>query len=146
MTRNPSDTQKGKTLALCHAILPPSERCNRLSIRCYMARAQSYYIQKNRVDHTPLHPSRDKGYIPPSFQHHFGRRWRILHARSQDTCAHNIMHANSLHHRYEGCSNIFSSFSNLNPDSIYLVRGGGFPMWFISQLLVLSSYFTCYNG
>ena len=24
MTRNPSDTQKGKTLVLCHAILPPS--------------------------------------------------------------------------------------------------------------------------
>ena len=26
MTGNPFDTQKGKTLALCHAILPPSER------------------------------------------------------------------------------------------------------------------------
>ena len=26
MTGNPSDTQKGNTLVLCHAILPPSER------------------------------------------------------------------------------------------------------------------------
>ena len=32
MTGNPSDTQKGKTLALCHAILPSSERCNRLPV------------------------------------------------------------------------------------------------------------------
>ena len=30
MIGNPSDTRKGKTLALCHAILPPLERCNRL--------------------------------------------------------------------------------------------------------------------
>ena len=34
MTGNSPDTQKGKTLALCHAILPPSGRCNRLPIRC----------------------------------------------------------------------------------------------------------------
>ena len=27
MTGNPSDTQNTKNLALCHAILPPSERC-----------------------------------------------------------------------------------------------------------------------
>ena len=33
MTGNPLDTQKGKTLALCHAILPLSERCNRLPVR-----------------------------------------------------------------------------------------------------------------
>ena len=73
MTGNPSNTQKGKTLALCHAISPPSERC-------YMARVdQSHCIQKNRVDHTPLHPER--GYIHPSFHHHFRRRWRILHAK-----------------------------------------------------------------
>ena len=39
MIANPSDIQKGKTLALCHAILPPPERCNRLLARCYMARA-----------------------------------------------------------------------------------------------------------
>ena len=39
MTGNSPDTQKGKTLALCHTILPPSERCNRLPIRCNMARA-----------------------------------------------------------------------------------------------------------
>ena len=44
MTGNSPDTQKGKTLALCHAILPPSGRCNRLLVRCYMARAQSHYI------------------------------------------------------------------------------------------------------
>ena len=87
MTGNPSDTQKGKTLALCNAILPPSERCNRLPVRCYMERAQSHYIHKNRPDHTPLHPARGKGYIPPSFHNHFGRRWRSLHARPQDTCA-----------------------------------------------------------
>ena len=124
MTGNPSDTQKGKTLALCHAILTPSERCNRLSVRCYMERAQSHYIQKNRVDHTPLHLARGKGYIPPSFHRHFGRRWRSLHARPQDTYAHNIMHAALLHHR--DCSNTFSSFSNLNLDSICLVRGGDF--------------------
>ena len=71
MTGNPSDTQKGKTLALCHAILPPSERCNRLPVRCYMARAHSHYIQKNRVDHTPLHPARDSrlhsSVLPSSF-------------------------------------------------------------------------------
>ena len=28
MAGNPPDTQKGKTLALCHAILRPSERCH----------------------------------------------------------------------------------------------------------------------
>ena len=44
MTENSPDTQKGKTLALFHAILPPLERCNRLPVRCYMARAQSHYI------------------------------------------------------------------------------------------------------
>ena len=81
----------------------------------------------------PLHPERSKGYIPPSFHHRFGRRWRSLHARPQDTCAQNIMHAASLHHRDEGCNNIFASFLNLNPDSISLFRGGDFfPMWFFS--------------
>ena len=124
MTGNPPDTQKGKTLALCHAILPPLERCNRLHIRCYMARAQSQYIQKNRVDHTPLHPTRDKGYITPSFHHHFERTRRSLHARPQDTYAQNIMHVAPLHHR--NCSNTFLCFSNLNPNSICLVRGGDF--------------------
>ena len=44
MTENSPDTQKGKTLALCHANLPPSERCNRIPVRCYMARDQSHYI------------------------------------------------------------------------------------------------------
>ena len=39
MTGNSPDTKKGKTLVLCHAILPPSERCNRLPVRCYMERA-----------------------------------------------------------------------------------------------------------
>ena len=33
MTRNPSNTKKEKNLALCHAILPPSERCNKLPVR-----------------------------------------------------------------------------------------------------------------
>ena len=33
MTGNPSNTQKTKNLALCHAILPPSERCNKLPVR-----------------------------------------------------------------------------------------------------------------
>ena len=47
MTGNSPDTQKGKTLPLCHAILPPSERCNRLPVRCYMARDRSHYIHKN---------------------------------------------------------------------------------------------------
>ena len=126
MIGNQFDTQKGNTLALCHAILPHSERCNILPIRGYMERAQSHYIQNNRVDHTCLHPVRDKGYIPPSFHYHFGRRWRSLHARPQDTCAQKIMHASLLQHRYEGCKNIFSSFSNLNPHSTYLVRGGIF--------------------
>ena len=42
MTGNSLDTQKGKTLAICHVILPPSKRCNRLPVRCYMARAQSH--------------------------------------------------------------------------------------------------------
>ena len=36
---NPSNTQKGKNLALCHAILPPSGRCNKIPVRCYMAKA-----------------------------------------------------------------------------------------------------------
>ena len=81
MTGNSPDTHKGKTLALCHAISPPSKRCNRLPVRCYMARDQSHYIQKNRYYHTPLHSSRDNGYIPPSFHHHFWRRRRIPHAR-----------------------------------------------------------------
>ena len=125
MTRNPSNTQKGKTLALCHAILPPLERCNRIPIICYMERDdQSHYIQKNRLDHTPLHPERGKGYIPPSFHHHFGRIWRILYARTKDTYPQNIMHDASLHHR--DCSNTISSFSNLNPDSTCLDRGGDF--------------------
>ena len=74
MTGKSPDTQKGKTLALCHAILPPSERCNRIPVRCYMERAQFHYIQKNRFDHTPLHPARGKGYIHPSFHCHVGRR------------------------------------------------------------------------
>ena len=124
MTGNPSDTQKTNNLTLCHAILHSLERCDKLPVRCYMERAHSHYIQKNRADHTPLHPARDKGYIPPSFHHHFGRRWRSLHARPEDTCAQNIMHVASLHHR--DCSNTFSSFSKLNPDSIFLVRGGIF--------------------
>ena len=38
MTGNSPDTQKGKTLVLCHAILPPLERCNILPVRCYMER------------------------------------------------------------------------------------------------------------
>ena len=126
MTGNSPDTQKGKTLALCHAILPPSGRCNRLLVRCYMERAQSYYIQKNGYDHTPLHSARDKGYIPPSFHHHFWRRRRILHARPQNTCVQHTMHAASLPHRDEDCSNIFSSFSNLRPYSTCLDRGGDF--------------------
>ena len=96
MTGNSPDTQKGKTLALCHAILPPSGRCNRLPVRCYMERAQSHYIQKNGYDHTPLHSARDKGYIPPSFHHHFWRRRRSLRARPQNTCAQHTMHAASL--------------------------------------------------
>ena len=135
MTRNPSDTQKTKNLALCHAILPPSKRRNKLPLICYMARYdQLHCLQKNRVDHTPLHPERGKGYIPPPFHHHFGRRWRSPHARPQDTCAQNIMHAASLHHK--DCINIFSSFSNLNPDSICLVRGGNFfPCGFFSSSL-----------
>src|SRR5713226_919213 len=107
-----------------------------------MARAQSYYIQKNGYDHTPLHSTRDKGYIPPSFHHHFWRRRRSLHDGPQNTCAQHTMHAASLPHRDEDCSNIFSSFSNLRPDSTCLDRGGGFfPMWFLLQLLVLSNYF-----
>ena len=87
MTGNSPDTQKGKTLVLCHAILPPSERYNRLPVRFYMARDQSHYIQNNGYDHTPLHPVRDKGYIPPSVHHHFWRRRISLHARPQNTCA-----------------------------------------------------------
>ena len=118
----------------------------KLPIRSHMERSdQSQCLQKNRVDHTPLQPERGKGYIPPSFHHRFGRRWRSLHARPQDTCAHNIMHAALLHHRFEGCSNILSSLSILNPDSICLVRGGGIfshvvfsPAPCIEQLL----YFT----
>ena len=142
MTGNPSDTQKGKNLVLCYAILSPSKRCNRIPIICYMERAESHYIKKNRADHTPLHIARDKGYIPPSFYHHFGRRRRSLHVRPQDTCEKNIMHAASLHHR--DCNNTFSSFSNLNPDSICLVKVGIFshvvfsPAPCIEQLL----YFT----
>ena len=77
MTENPFDTQKGKTLALCHAILPPSERCNRLLVRCYMARAQYHYIQKNRCVHTPLHLARDKGYNPPSFHQLLGQEGEV---------------------------------------------------------------------
>ena len=127
MTRNRSDIQKTKKLVLCHAILPPSERCNKFPVRCHMARSnQSHYLQKNRVDHTPLQPERGNGYIPPSFHQHFGTRRRSLHARPQNTYAQNTTHAALLHHRDEGCSNIFPSFSNLNPDSICLDRGGAF--------------------
>ena len=84
-------------------------------VRCYMERYdQLHFLQKNRVDHTPLHPEKGKGYIPPSFHHHFGRRWRSLHARPEDTCAQNIMHASSLHHT--DCSNTFSIFQLLLGD------------------------------
>ena len=56
MTGNPSHTQKTKNLALFHAILPPSERCNKLPVRCYMERSdQLHYAQRNKVDNTPLH-------------------------------------------------------------------------------------------
>ena len=126
MTGNSPDTQKEKTLALCHTILPPSERCNRLPVRCNMARAQSSYIQKNGYDHTPLHSARDKGYIPPSSHHPFRRRRRSLHARPQNTYAQHTMHVDSLTHRYEDWGNIFSSFSNLRPDSTCLDRVGDF--------------------
>ena len=102
------------------------KRCNRIPVRCYMARAQSHYIQKNVYDHTPLHSARDKDYIPPSFHHHFWRIRRSLHARPQYTYAHHTMHAASLPHRDEDCSNIFSSFSNLRPDSTCLDKGGDF--------------------
>ena len=52
MTGNPSDTQKTKNLALCHTISLPLERCNKLPMRCYMARYdQLQFSQKNRVDH-----------------------------------------------------------------------------------------------
>ena len=43
MGRNPSDTQKTKNLALCHAILPPSERYNKIPMRCYMARDDHFH-------------------------------------------------------------------------------------------------------
>ena len=39
MTGNPPNTYKTNNLALCHEILPPSERCNKLPVRCYMERA-----------------------------------------------------------------------------------------------------------
>ena len=81
MTENSRDTQKEKTLMLCHIVLPPLERCNILPVRCNMARAQSSYIHKNGYDHTPLHSARDKGYIPPSSHHPFQRRRRSLHAK-----------------------------------------------------------------
>ena len=127
MTEKPSNIQDTKNLALCHTILPHSDRCNKFPIRCYMARSnQSHFLQKNRVDHTPLQPERGKGYITPSFHQHFGRRKRSLHAKPENTCAQNTIHVASLHHRDEGCSNIFPSFSNLNPDSICLDRGGNF--------------------
>ena len=99
-----------------------------------MGRDQSHYIQNNRADHTPLYLARDKGYIPPSFLHHFGIRWRSIHSRPPDTCAQNIMHASSLHHK--DCKNTFSSFSNLNLDSIYLVSWRDFfPCGFFSSSL-----------
>ena len=133
MTGNPYDTKRTRNqfqkenLALCHANSLPSERCNKIHVWWYMERYdQLHFFQNNRVDHTPLHPKRGKCYIPPSFHHHFGRRWRSLHAIPLDTYAQNIMHAASLHHIDEGCSNIFSKFSNLYPDSICLVRGGDF--------------------
>ena len=143
MTANPSDTHKTKNLAPCHAISPPSERCNKLPVICYIARSdQLHCLQKNRVDHTPLHLERRKGYIPPSFHHHFGRRWRSPHARPHNTYAQNTIHAASLHQIDEGCTNIFPSFSNLNLDSICLDRGGDFFPCDFSPALVMSSYFT----
>ena len=39
MTGNPSDTQKTKNLVLFHAILPPSEICNKIPLIFYMARS-----------------------------------------------------------------------------------------------------------
>ena len=83
---------------------------------------QLHYLEKNRVDHTPLHPKRGKGYIPPSFHHHFGRIWRSQHAEPHDTYAQGIMHAASLHRIDEGCNNIFSSFSNLRPNSKFITN------------------------
>ena len=92
--------------------------------------------------------SKRQGYIPPSFHHHFWRRRRSLHARPQNTCAQHTMHAASLPQRDEYCSNIFSSFSKLRPDSTFLDSGGDFshvvfsPTPCIKQLL----YFTWCNG
>ena len=126
MTGNSTDTQKGKNLVLCHTIFPPLERCNRLPVRCNMARAHSYCIQKNGYDHTPLHSARDKSYIRPSFHHHFWRKRRSLHAMPHNTCPRNTMHVASLPHKDEYCSKIFSKFSNLRHDSTYLDRGGDF--------------------
>ena len=39
MTGNPSDIHKTEKLSLCHAILPPLERWNKLPVRCHMERS-----------------------------------------------------------------------------------------------------------
>ena len=39
MTANSSNIQNTKKLALCHAILPPSEICNKFPVICHMARS-----------------------------------------------------------------------------------------------------------
>ena len=73
---------------------------------------------------------------------------RLRISRPQNTYARHTMHAASLPHRDEDRSNIFSSFSNLRPDSTSLDRGGDFfpcgfsPAPCIKQWI----YFTWCNG
>ena len=76
------------------------------------------------------------------------KKRRSLHARPQNTCAQHTMHTASLPHRDEDCNNIFSSFSNLRPDSTYLDRGGDFfPCGFFPRSLYRAvTLFTWCNG
>ena len=61
---------------------------------------------------------------------------------------HSTPDAALLPHRDEDCSNIFSSFSNLRPDSTCLDRGGDFfPCgFFLAPCIEKLIYFTWCNG
>ena len=79
----------------------------------YMWSCTSSSIKRQR-----LHSS----FLPSSIL----EKKRSLHDRPPNTCAQHTMHAASLPDRDEDCNNIFSSFSNLTPDSTCLDRGGAF--------------------
>ena len=112
MRRIRSQFQK-ENLMLSQASSLPSERFDKLPVRCYMmVRIDPQPCsEKYQLDHITLPQERSNTCnIPSPMYHHIGRRWRGSHAQSHDTSAHKDYHTASLHHRDAGCRNIFTIF------------------------------------